>query len=436
MLSFSRPGRAFCDGIHRRDFLKIGAFSAAAMGCGGFTLADVLRAESEGLPRGKSFINIHLNGGPSHLDMFDMKPDAPPEIRGEFSPIPTNVPGVEISNFLPKLSKLADKYSIIRSITGIRDEHAPNQSESGFSMEDLKNVGGRPSIGSVVAKLHGLQAGDVPRFIDIAGFSNPGFLGSIYGGYKADGNGRENLQVRNELKEERMHSRGELLSQLDTMKRGLDRSRTMDAVDSFQQRAVDVVLGGKMAKALDWEKNESAEVKERYGLKYDQNGEQRRWLLARRMIEVGARVVSLGFTGWDTHANNFIDLKGRLLPQFDNGLSALIADLSERGMLQDTLIMVTGEFGRTPRINNQAGRDHWSRASFCFLAGGGLKHGQVIGSTDRFGEAPEDRPVHIGEVFSTLYQYMGINPKTTTIVDNNGRPQYLTQNSNVIRELV
>ncbi len=435
MLTFSHPGRSFCDGIRRREFLKIGAFSAAAMGCGGFTLADVLRAESQTGARGKSFINIHLNGGPSHLDMFDMKPDAPPEIRGEFSPIATNVSGVEICGFMPKLATLANHYSIVRSITGIRDEHTPNQSESGFSAEDLKNVGGRPSIGSVVAKLHGNQCGDVPRFIDLAGFSNPGFLGSIYAGYKADGAGRENLTVRGDLPEDRMHTRGELLTQLDHLRRDMDRTRSMDAFDSFQQRAVDVVLGGKMAAALDWEKSEPEAVKERYGLKSQNNGEQKRFLLARRMIEMGARVVSLGFTGWDTHQDNFVNLK-RMLPLFDAGLSALIMDLEVRGLLQDTLIMVTGEFGRTPRVNNMAGRDHWSKASFCFLAGGGLKHGQVIGSTDRYGEVPNDRPVHIGEVFATLYHYMGINPKSTTLIDNNGRPQYLTNHPLPLRELV
>ena len=434
MLTLRQPGQTFCDGIDRRDFLKIGALTGAAFGIGSFTLADVLRADAAGTSRGKSIINIHLNGGPSHLDMFDMKPDAPPEIRGEFSPQATNVPGIEICNLMPRLSRMADKFAVIRSITGIRDEHTPNQSESGFSAEDLKNVGGRPSLGSVVAKLHGSSAGDVPRFVDLAGFSQPGFLGSIFGGYKADGSGRENLKVRGDLPANRMHERTQLLASLDQLRRESDRSRSMEALDSFQQRAVDVVLGGAMADALDYEKEPTA-VKERYGLLSQNNGEQKRFLLARRMIEVGARVVSLGFTGWDTHQNNFGSLRN-MLPLFDTGLSALIGDLHERGLLSDTLIMVTGEFGRTPRVNKEAGRDHWSKASFCFLAGGGLKMGQIIGSTDRYGEAPLDRPVHIGEVFATLYAYMGINPKTTTLVDNNGRPQYLTNHPQVIRELV
>jgi hypothetical protein len=441
MLNFSGRGARFCDGISRRGFLRVGSLSTGSLLGMNLSLGDLYRAAAAAAPtdqinaRPKSVINIHLNGGPSHLDMFDMKPDAPAEFRGEFQPASSNVAGIQLNSLMPRLAKLADKWAVIRSITGVVDEHTPHQSESGFSEKDLKSVGGRPSLGSVVSKLHGTSNGNVPRFVDIAGFSNPGFLGATYGGFRADGKGRADLQQRTDMPAERLQTRTSLLSQLDHTRRALDNSRMMEAMDSFNHRALDVVTGGQMVAALDWEK-ESTATKERYGIgSTGENGEQKRFLLARRMIEVGARVVSLGFTGWDTHNDNFNILRKKL-PLIDAGLSALLTDLDERGLLQDTVILMTGEFGRTPRINNMAGRDHWSRASSAWIAGGGLKMGQLIGSTNRNGEAPQDRPVHLGEVFATLYHVLGIDPHTTTINDPNGRPQYLTAKPDPIAELL
>jgi hypothetical protein len=441
MLNFSGRSARFCDGISRRGFLRVGTLSTGTLLGMNLSLGDLYRAAAAAEPtdkintQPKSVINIHLNGGPSHLDMFDMKPDAPAEFRGEFVPTSSNVAGIQLNSLMPRLATLADKWAVVRSLTGVVDEHTPKQSESGFGENDLKSLGGRPSLGSVVAKLHGASNGSVPRFVDIAGFSNPGFLGATYGGFRVDGKGRSDLQQRQEMPADRLTTRTSLLSQLDQTRRSLDNSRMMEAMDSFNQRALDVVTGGQMVEALNWEK-ESAATKERYGIgSSSDNGEQKRFLLARRMIEVGARVVSLGFTGWDTHGDNFNTLRKKL-PLIDAGLSALLTDLDERGLLQDTVILMTGEFGRTPRVNKDAGRDHWSRASSAWIAGGGLKMGQLIGSTNRIGEAPQDRPVHLGEVFATLYHVLGIDPHTTTINDPNGRPQYLTAKPDPIPELI
>ena len=442
MFTLRGTPRTYCDGHSRRDFLKIGALTTGALAFGGLTLGDIYRAEAATSTTGgatestskKSIINIYLGGGPSHLDMFDLKPNAPPEIRGEFVPTTTNVPGMEINSLFNRLSKHADKFSIIRSMTGIRDEHAPNQPETGFGEPDMKSAGGRPSLGAVLSKIHGTTNGSVPRFVDLSGHTKHGFLGSVYNAFRPEGNGRENLKLRGDVTLDRLNDRAKLLQDMDRMRRDVDGSQMMSAMDSFNQRAVDVITGSKMVDALSIEK-ESKEIKELYGMNSDEGRDNSRFLVARRLVEAGVRAVSFSWGGWDTHANNFTSLR-KQLPKLDIGLSALLIDLDQRGMLQDTMVVMWGEFGRTPRINMGACRDHWSRSSSCFIAGGGMKMGQVIGSTNRYGEAPQDRPVQLGEVFSTLYHTLGIDPKTTTLTDQNGRPQYLTSNPNTIPELV
>lgn len=442
MFTLRGTPRTYCDGHSRRDFLKIGALTTGSLAFGGLSLADIYRAEAATSAAGgsteggskKSIINIYLGGGPSHLDMFDLKPQAPPEIRGEFVPTTTNVPGVEINSLFDRLSKHADKFTIIRSLTGIRDEHAPNQPETGFGEDNMKSAGGRPSFGSVISKLHGTTNGSVPRFVDLSGHTKHGFLGSVYHAFKPEGNGRENLRLRGDVTLDRLQDRTKLLQDMDRMRRDVDGSQMMTAMDSFNQRAVDVITGSKMVDALSTEK-ESKEIKELYGLNDSEGRDNSKFLVARRLVEAGVRAVSFSWGGWDTHSDNFKSLR-RQLPKLDLGLSALLIDLEQRGLLQDTIVAMWGEFGRTPRINMGAGRDHWSRASSCFLAGGGMKMGQVIGSTNRYGEAPQDRPVHLGEVFATLYSVFGINPTTTTLTDTNGRPQYLTQNPNTLPELI
>lgn len=433
MLTILGKHDRFCDGISRRNFLKIGGLAGGALTLGGATLADVLRAESAQPPvRKKSLINIFLGGGPSHIDMFDLKPDAPAEIRGEFQPMKTNVAGIEICSLMPRLATIADKYALLRSLTGIRDEHSSWQTETGWSENDLKSLGGYPSLGAVVARLHGATNGAIPTFIDLNGHTHHGFLGPTYSAFRPDGPGRANLTL-NGVTIDRLNERAHLLTELDRVRRDIDHSRMMEALDRFNQRAIGVITSAKVAEALKVEK-EDTKVKERYGLEGN-GGENQRFLLARRLIESGARVVSFSWGGWDTHGDNFNALK-RMLPQLDVGLSALIEDLDQRGMLQDTAVVMWGEFGRTPRVNQTAGRDHWPRASAAFLAGGGMKGGQVIGSTNRYAEAPQDRPVHLHEVFATFYHLLGIDPKTTTLNDPNGRPQYLVNIPQPIKELI
>ncbi len=433
----------FCDGISRRNFLHVGA-----LGIGGLTLADVLRADEAhkndaGYSK-KSVINVYLPGGVSHMDTFDLKPDAPAEFRGTFNPIDTNVPGIQICEHMPRIAAMMDKFAVIRSLTGLVDDHTSHQTETGYTPQSLKSVGGRPSFGSVVSKLHGTNNGSAPTFVDLNGHTHRGFLGSVYGAFRPDGEGRGNLKLTGGVTTDRLEERQKLLSGLDRMKRDSDASGSMKAMDSFAERAVTVITSGSIADALDLNK-EDPKVRASYSLENAAAGGRGRrgggndannqFLMARRLISAGVRVVSLSYGSWDTHADNFNAMK-RQLPTLDCSLAALVQDLHGRGMLDDTIIAVWGEFGRTPRINPGAGRDHWPRAASVLLSGGGMPMGQVIGSTNRLGEQPKDRPIHFHEVFTTMYQHMGIDPRHTTLVDNNGRPQYLIEHNSGIRELV
>lgn len=433
MLTFFGPKTRFCDQVSRRSFLKVGALAA-----GGLTLADLLRADAQagGTGRRKSIINIYLPGGPSHMDTFDLKPQAPPEFRGSFTPIATNVPGMEICEHLPKLARNGDKFAIIRSVTGVRDEHSPRQSDTGWSESSLRDMGGRPGIGSVLSRTSGASTGDALTSVSLGGHTTPGYLGPIYKDYLVDGGaGRENLRLHAAMGGERLTQRKELLAGLDRLRRDTDRSGMMDALDSFAARAVNIITSGKLADALDTSK-EPEQVLKRYGVKDNRefyNG-NRNFLLARRLIEAGSRVVSLTWGGWDTHGQNF-EFLGRQLPALDVGLTALLEELHERGLLADTIVMMSGEFGRTPRVNQTAGRDHWAPASFFFVAGGGLRTGQVVGATNRLGERPQDRPVDLQQIFATVYRQLGVNIDTT-FIDPNGRPQYLLDIREPITELI
>ncbi len=423
----------FCDGISRRNFLQVGV-----AGFGGLSLAGILQADQAQQPNAsyakKSIINVFLSGGPSHMDMFDMKPEAPVEIRGEFKPIDTNVPGIQICEHMPKLAAMMDKLAIIRSTAGINNEHAPNQTETGWSEQSLRSSGGRPSLGAVVAKLHGANNGAAPTFVDLSGHTKHGFLGSVYGAYRPDGEGRSNLSLAGGVTTNRLDDRQQLLGQLDRMKRESDNSGSMKAMDSFAQRAVSVITSGAIANALDLSK-EDPRVRARYETGgVNPRRENDSFLTARRLIGAGVRCVSLAWGGWDTHTNNFPHLKAQL-PAMDQGLGTMIEDLDAHGLLKDTIVVVWGEFGRSPRISTE-GRDHWPRSMSVLLAGGGLQTGQVIGSTNRLGEEPKDHPVQLQDIFSTLYQHMGIDPRYTTLMDNNGRPQYLVDHNTGVRELL
>lgn len=421
-----------CDGIQRRDFLKIGA-----LGMGGLALPDLLRLEAQENRRSsqKALINVHLSGGPSHQDMWDLKPEAASEVRGEFRPISTNVPGMEICELFPKLAKMADKFAIVRGMVGSVDEHSYSTAMTGYRENDLKSVGGHPSIGSVVSRLSQSSADRALPYVSLMGHVTPGYLGPVHQPYVPDGGGRSNLSL-GKINADRLKGRTDLLNELDTMRRDVDGNRQMEAMDSFTQKAVEVVTSGRMGDALDVQKEDKAVLKRYMG---DSNGQgrmgaNRNFLMARRLIEAGVRCVAMSWGGWDTHENNFKALRDQL-PALDMGVSALIQDLSDRGMLNDVSIVLWGEFGRTPKITNNAGRDHWPRVSAAFLAGGGIRAGQVVGATDRqAGDAVT--PVHLHQVHATLYRNLGIDLETTQFVDPSGRPQYLLDNRNPIKELV
>jgi hypothetical protein len=419
-----------CDGVTRRNFMSIGA-----AGVGGLMLSDLFRLDAHALTSRapKALINIYLAGGPSHQDMWDLKPEAPLEYRGDFNAIPTNVPGMDICEHFPRLAKMADRFAIVRGMVGSVDEHSSSTSMTGFPQKSLEAVGGRPSIGSVVAKLSNTAASSAPPYVSFMGKITPGYLGPVYQPFTPDGAGRSNLRLK-EIDASRLRGRTELLEQLDKIRKDVDTSGQMEAMDSFTHKAVDVVTSGRVADALDVEKEKPETLKRYTGSGSGRSSSNRNFLVARRLIESGVRCVAMSWGGWDTHSGNFKTLSTQL-PALDMGLSALLDDLYDRSLLDDVSIVMWGEFGRTPKVNKDAGRDHWPRVSAAFLAGGGMKTGQVVGASDRYaGEAVV--PVHLHKVHATLYHNLGIDVKTTQFTDPAGRPQYLLDILEPIKELV
>lgn len=447
MLTIDGRASRFCDGVTRRGFLKIGGLS---FGVGGFSLADLYRAEAaSGTTNShKSVINIFLAGGPPHQDMWEIKTEAPSEIRGEFRPIRTNVSGIEICEVFPQLAAVMDKAAVIRSVVGCAGGHEAFQCMTGWLPNDLRSVGGRPAIGSAVSKLHGPVDPSVPPYVGLAAptshapwsdAGSSGFLGSAHAPFKPDGPGMQNMTL-NGITLDRLGDRRRLLGQLDSMRREIDITGAMSGMDAFGQRALDVLTSSKLIDALDLSK-EDPRIVERYGdgkpYQFQYDGAPTcndQLLVARRLIEAGARVVSLSYGRWDSHGANF-DMVRDHGSKLDQCLSALIEDLDVRGMLDDVTIVVWGEFGRTPQINPQAGRDHWNKVSCAFIAGGGIRGGQAIGKTNRLGEEAVERPVHMQEIVATLYHNLGIDTAAVTIADPTGRPQFLVEHA-PIAELI
>ena len=426
MLQILGSSARLCDGIARRSFLQIGA-----LGLGGLTLGSLLKAEAaSGKKNHKSVIMVYLSGGLAHQDTFDPKPNAPPEVRGEFKPIATKLPGVQFSEMVPKLAAINDKFITIRSIVGQPDEHSSWMSYTGTPMDAAKRDK-KPHFGSVVAKLQGQTDPVMPAFVDLSPtmqhkpYNSPGpaMLGSKTAAVKVDG---EEVSVMKKLtvSADRLGDRKALLEGMDRIKRGAERSTGLSA-DTFHDRAFEVLTSSKMVDALDIAK-ESQAVRDRYGKgspKHMGDGApmwNEQLLMARRLVEAGARVVTLGYGFWDTHGQNFKHLKQHM-PTFDQGISALIEDLTIRGLSEDCTVVVWGEFGRTPKINKDAGRDHWARVNGAILAGGGMKMGQVIGSTDSSaGEAKND-PIPYPWVLASVYKNLGIDPHAM-VYDVGGRP--------------
>lgn len=435
----------FCDGISRRNFLKIGA-----LGLGGLTLPQLLEAETQsGIGRShKAVIMIFLPGGPSHQDMFDLKMDAPSEIRGEFKPISTSVPGIQICEHLPLIARAMDRLTVIRSMVGCDGDHDAFQCLTGRSIRN-QPPGGWPALGAVVSKLQGPVNRAIPPFVGLspkmgemrwARSGDPGFLGLQHAPFKPNGAGKGDL-VLNGVTLDRLSDRRALLESFDGFRRDVDASGMMEGLDSFNEQAFGMLTSSQLLEALDIEK-ENPKVRARYGKGDPKNRDDggpklmEHFLIARRLVEAGSRCVTLAFSRWDHHGDNFGALR-QDLPLLDQGVSALIEDIHERGLEKDVSVVVWGEFGRTPIINKDGGRDHWPRVSCALLAGGGMKTGQVIGATDRLGGEASERPVHFGEVFATLYHNLGIDASKVTVRDLSGRPQYLVDGGyQPIRELI
>lgn len=453
----------------RRDCLRIGT-----TGIVGLSLADILRAEHEAgrSPSSRSIILVHLDGGPSQLETIDPKPLAPREIRGEFEAIPTRVPELFVCEHLPRLAAIADRLNWIRTLVGSAGTHNAFQCQSGFTEKDLQSLGGRPAFGCVISKLQGRVDDQTPTFVDlmqgrplVRNSARPGFLGPAHQPFRPDlarlfprelepgmkgelarlgADHQVSLTLHAELNWQRLSARQQLLRAFDGFRREVDQSGMMAAMDHFSQQAVSILTSGRLAEALDLEREDPRQLA-RYHLDAPSSttvfktsegpGATRKFLLARRLIEAGVRCVSLSLSDFDTHSNNFACLK-LLLPVLDVGLSALVTDLQERGLFEEVLIIVWGEFGRTPRIDPQTvGRHHWPQVGPAILAGGRFRSGQVIGSTDREAAAPSARPVHYKDVFATAYRHMQIDPHRTTLTDPQGRPQHLLDSGEHLPEL-
>ena len=429
MMTFWGTARRYCDNVNRRNFLQLGAFGA------GLTLADMLRLKAAQDPTAggrtpqKSAIMIYLPGGPSHMDMYDLKPDAPAEFRGEFRPIQTNVSGVQICEHMPLQARMWDKLSCVRSLISV-DEHSDSLVSTGYS-ENTNRVAAHPAFGSVVSKLRDGSSNDVPPFVSLRGGGSPGtepgYLGVSHRPFTPSGAGMENLRLASGVSTDRMGARKDLLGKFDTARREIDASGAMKGMDSFAGRAFDMIASGVVRKALDL-RNEDPKTRDRY-----KGVEQ--FLTARRLVEAGVGCVTLSYGGWDTHGSNFKELK-RQLPQLDRGIANLIQDLHDRGMQDDVVTVVWGEFGRTPKINNSdAGRDHWAPVMSALVAGGGLKMGQAIGSSSAKGEYPKERPYKVPHLLATLYHAMGIDP-AYTFPNGSGRPMYILDDRNKVEELL
>ena len=432
MLTLHGKRQAFCDGVNRRNFLQIGAFGA------GLTLADMLRARAaqpvnDPLPRtrSKSVVMIILPGGPSHMDMYDLKPDAPAEFRGEFKPIQTSVPGVQISEHMPMQARMWDKLSVVRSVVA-NDEHSDSYVMTGYTeqVNRTASTGQHPSIGSVISRTRASANNDVPPFVSLRGMgigTEPGFLGIAHRPFTADGPGIGNLRHAYGVNADKMTDRQELLGRFDSVRREIDASGTMKGMDAFAGRAFEMIASGVVRNALDLKK-EDVRTRDRY-----KGVEQ--FLTTRRLIEAGVGCVTLSYGGWDTHSSNFKTLKQQL-PVLDRGVANLIQDFHDRGMEDDVVTVVWGEFGRTPKINgSDAGRDHWSPVMSAMIAGGGLKMGQAVGSSSARGEYPKDRPYKVPHVLSTVYHALGIDP-AQTFNNGAGRPMYILEDRAKVEELI
>jgi hypothetical protein len=441
--------RRDCENYHRRDFLKIGA----AAGLLGLTLPQLLRLEarakdSSGEGKKKTadaVIMVWLAGGPATIDMWDLKPDAPEGIRGEFKEIDTKADGIRISEHLPKMAQVIDKATIVRSLNHTIPSHGPATVFMTTGNKPTPAVQ-YPALGSLATKLLPAAKG-VPPFVSFSELRNgsaggAGYLGTAYnpfiveGGAGGKGGGGGNLRVRDiqlptGITLEELENRDKLLQGFDSAFRDADKSADLvDGLDAFHKEALEILRSDKTKKAFDLTQ-EKQEARERYGMDPFGQGV----LAARRLVEAGVRFVTVSIGGWDTHGQNFNALSKNLLPKLDQTLSALIADLADRGTLDRTIVYCAGEFGRTPKINKNSGRDHWARSMAVVLAGGGFKAGYAHGTTDKEGMAPATEACTPDDVSSTIFQCLGIDPHTE-LQTPTGRPVQLFREGKVVEKLL
>jgi len=442
-------GKAFCDGIRRRDFLRLGT---AGMFGTSWTLPDLLAgkalAQAQGpSPRDVSLIFLFLHGGLSTIDTFDMKLDAPAEFRGEFQAIQTNVPGIQVCEHLPRLARHMDKFSLIRSFRHHNSDHGPADHyiltgyfpQAGFN-PGLKPNNQRPAHGSIIARMRGPR-GSVPPYVCLPKMHpscGPAYLGSGAAPFVIDADpNAPNFSVPDivpppVIAADRVEDRRRLLGQLDRFQQAVEvrANRHAQEVSTYQREAFNLMTSAAARRAFDIHA-EADSLRDEYG----RNSLGQSLLMARRLVAAGVRCVTIDHSNWDTHDNNFATLRRDLLPVLDAGLSTLFRDLFDRGMLDTTLVVVTGEFGRTPRINNNAGRDHWGPAFTVALGGGGIKGGRAIGRSDARAQRPATAPHGPEDLAATMYHLLGIDPQQEFYTPE-GRPVRVVNNGRVIEELL
>jgi Protein of unknown function (DUF1501) len=423
----------YCDGLSRRSFLTAGALSAAAL-----LLPDWLRVkahagQSSQPTRDTSIILIWLDGGPTHMETYDVKVDAPAEYRGSMKTTRTNVPGVEIAELFSEQAKCMDKLAVVRSLHHTTGDHfaAAHWMLTGYLGANAARLDATdPSGASIAAKVCGARKPGVPSYVAVPhaasvglnpGYNGAAYLGAEFNPFQSGGDPNnpnytvQNLRLPNGMTLGDLDDRKKLLGGFDTLRRDLDRSGALDNLDKFQRQAYEMISGPAARQAFDINKEEPR-LRDRYG--------RHPWgqscLLARRLVEAGVTFVTVHMGGWDHHAAIEPAMKN-LLPILDRAIAGLVTDLDDRGLYEKVALCVCGEFGRTPKINKDAGRDHWGESGFCLLGGGGIKGGVVVGSTTEKGERPKDRPVKPEDMWATLYQVLGVD-KTLTFTDRLGRP--------------
>jgi hypothetical protein len=439
----------------RRSFVKAGILGAA-----GLSLAQVLKAEDGRGKPGRSLANVNnviilwMRGGPSHHDMWDPKPDAPAEVRGEFGVISTNVAGIRLSDMLPKSAKMMDKWSIIRSLHHHDAGHSTGDQIcfTGYNAGPAPDENVHPSIGSIVSKQLGHLNPSLPSYVMIPRMlpgAGSAYLGVAHKPFETQADPAQpgpfrlpNFQLASGVTLEQVGERKDLLKDFDTMRRDADRSGQLDAADKFQAKAWEILTSPAARDAFDLDR-EPTKLRERYGFQpaFDPKAADRcgapnwaqRMLLARRLVEAGVRLVTVDCRWWDTHVKGFESLRLGFLPRWDQAFTALIEDLDNRGLLDTTLVLAWGEFGRTPKVNNNAGRDHYPNVFSGVLAGGGVRGGRVVGESDSNGAFPKANPKTPQDVLATVYRHLGIDTEAQYL--NNGRPIPVLPSGKPIDEL-